>query len=99
MLVHSSIPRRLTDCDPIQEFDSVESAQHIMESDLRYQFNLDGAALRLDYSHAAQPAAAASASATSDWMCPGCSAVNFSRWVWFKPFHLCLVALHSSMCF
>ncbi|KAL3163303.1 hypothetical protein ABBQ32_009695 [Trebouxia sp. C0010 RCD-2024] len=61
------------------EFDSIESAQHIMESDLRYQFNLDGAPLRLDYSHAAQPPAAASASATSDWICPGCSAVNFSR--------------------
>ena len=63
----------------LQEFDSVESAQQIMESDLRYQFNLDGAMLRLDYSHAAQPAAAVSASATSDWICPGCSAVNFSR--------------------
>ena len=67
--------------DPLQEFDSVESAQEIMESDLRYQFDLDGVPLRLDYSHAAQPAAAASASASSDWICPGCSAVNFSRWV------------------
>lgn len=61
------------------ELDSVESAQQIMETDLRFQFNLDGAPLRLDYSHAAQPAAAVSASASSDWMCPGCSAVNFSR--------------------
>lgn len=59
----------------------MESAEQIMESDLRYQFDLDGAPLRLDYSHAAQPAAAASASASSDWICPGCSAVNFSRWV------------------
>lgn len=59
----------------------MESAQQIMESDLRYQFNLDGEPLRVDYSYAAQPAAAASASASSDWICPGCSAVNFSRWV------------------
>ena len=64
----------------LQEFDSLESAQEIMESDLRYQFNLDGALLRLDYSHGAQPAAAVSASASSDWICPGCNAVNFSRW-------------------
>ncbi len=66
-------------CISMQEMDSVESAQQIMETDLRFQFNLDGAPLRLDYSHAAQPAAAVSASASSDWMCPGCSAVNFSR--------------------
>lgn len=59
----------------------MESAQQIMESDLRYQFNLDSEPLRLDYSYAAQPAAAVSASASSDWICPGCSAVNFSRWV------------------
>lgn len=66
-------------CILMQEMDSIESAQQIMETDLRFQFNLDGAPLRLDYSHAAQPAAAVSASASSDWMCPGCSAVNFSR--------------------
>ncbi len=66
-------------CNLMQEMDSIESAQQIMETDLRFQFNLDGAPLRLDYSHAAQPAAAVSASASSDWMCPGCSAVNFSR--------------------
>ena len=63
----------------MQEFDSVESAQQIMESDARYQFDLDGTPLRLDYSHGQQPAAAVSASATSDWICPACSAVNFSR--------------------
>ena len=67
--------------DWLQEMDSVESAQQIMETDLRYQFNLDGTPLRLDYSHGAQPAAAVSASVTSDWVCPGCSAVNFSRLV------------------
>lgn len=68
-----------------------------MESDLRYQFNLDGAPLRLDYSHAAQPPAAASASATSDWICPGCSAVNFSRCVrvhWPLPLGL-IASLYS----
>lgn len=63
----------------VQEFDKVESAQQIMESDARYQFNLDGTSLRLDYSHGVQPAAALSASAGSDWICPACAAVNFSR--------------------
>ncbi len=73
------VPMLTLTCNWMQEMDSIESAQQIMETDLRFQFNLDGAPLRLDYSHAAQPAAAVSASASSDWMCPGCSAVNFSR--------------------
>ena len=64
----------------LQEMDSIESAQQILESDLRFQFNMDGAPLRLDYSHAAQPPAAISASASSDWVCRGCSAINFSRY-------------------
>ena len=74
----------------VQEFVRVECAQQIMESDLRYQFNLDGAPLRLDYSHGAQPAAAVSASASSDWICPGCNAVNFSRWACCLSSHLTL---------
>lgn len=98
---YCSMPSVLTDCVRVQEFDSIESAQHIMESDLRYQFDLDGAPLRLDYSHGAQPAAAASASATSDWMCPGCSAVNFSRWVCASvtPSSLVSPCFDCSVCF
>lgn len=71
--------------------DSVESAKQVMETDVRYQFQLDGAPLRLDYSHAAQPAAAISASASSDWVCPGCSAVNFSR------YHMLAASIYLAM--
>ena len=53
----------------MQEMDTVASAQQIMETDLRYQFNLDGAPLRLDYSHGAGCVEAALLSRSQGRLC------------------------------
>ncbi|KAK9816422.1 hypothetical protein WJX72_000054 [[Myrmecia] bisecta] len=63
------------------EYDSVESAQAVMDSDARRALQLDGQTLHLDYSHAPapNPASASGAASMQDWVCSMCQAVNFAR--------------------
>ena len=74
-------------CSPQQDFDSVELAMALMESDGRDELHLGGSYLGFEYSVSPQPAlaaagaaaAAAAAASTLDWICSMCQAVNFSR--------------------
>ncbi|KAI8477118.1 MAG: integral membrane protein DUF106-domain-containing protein [Monoraphidium minutum] len=68
------------------EFESVEAAQVLMESDARSGVFIGGARLRLDYDAAPPssgeqqgPAWAAAAAAAQDWICEMCNAMNFAR--------------------
>lgn len=51
----------------------------LMESDARDDLQLGGSYLTLEYSVSPQPALAAAAASTLDWICSMCQAVNFSR--------------------
>ncbi|EIE24714.1 hypothetical protein COCSUDRAFT_41038 [Coccomyxa subellipsoidea C-169] len=63
------------------DFDSVESARALMESEAAEELKLMGQSLQLEYSVSPQPAHAAGSSDQSllDWICSMCQAVNFSR--------------------
>lgn len=70
------------------DFESVEAAERLMESEAKYNIQVDGVRLYLEYSHSGPgPWAQGDSGATSsvaggaalDWVCNMCSAVNFAR--------------------
>lgn len=65
----------------LQDFDCIESARAVMESETADELQLLGQRLRLEYSVSPQPAQATGGADQSllDWICSMCQAVNFSR--------------------
>ena len=63
----------------VQEFNTVEAAQALMESDARDRLSINGRALTLDYSISQYGSRDAQAGNLADWICTMCQAVNFAR--------------------
>lgn len=65
----------------LQDFDSIEAATEMMESEAAEHLQLMGQRLQFEYSVSPQPAHADGSSEQSllDWICSMCQAVNFSR--------------------
>ena len=64
----------------MQEFNSIEAAKALMDTEARDSLSLNGKLLTLDYSisqHASR--GGTDASNLADWICTMCQAVNFSR--------------------
>ena len=78
----------------LQEFDSVESAQRLMEDHVEKAIDMDGTSLMMQYSsgasayggsyrgggHAGEGQGSVSSGA-HDWICPMCRGINFFRCV------------------
>jgi RNA-binding protein 5/10 len=68
----------------LQDFATVDDARVLMESEARWQLQMSGHQLLLDYSHGA-PASRSGGSQSAelqpalDWICDMCNAVNFAR--------------------
>ena len=65
----------------LQEFNTVEAAQALMESDARDSLSISGKPLTLDYSISQYGSRDAQAGSLADWICTMCQAVNFARHV------------------
>ena len=63
----------------MQEFNSVEAAKALMDTEARDSLSLSGKLLTLDYSISQHTSRGADASNLADWICTMCQAVNFSR--------------------
>lgn len=65
----------------VQDFDTIEAATAMMESEAAEDLQLMGQRLQFEYSVSPQPAHADGSSEQSllDWICSMCQAVNFSR--------------------
>jgi hypothetical protein len=67
-----------------QDFETVEAASEVMETEARYSLQLDGQRVMADYSlGGGAGAGAGGAAGIMDWVCAMCSAQNFARWVWW----------------
>ena len=66
---------------PLQEFNTIEAAQALMESDARDSVSINGRPLTLDYSISQYGSRDAQAGNLADWICTMCQAVNFARQV------------------
>lgn len=76
----------------LQEFNSTEAAQALMDSEERDELAMNGRPLTVEYS-ISQQASRGQQADLADWICSMCQAVNFSRWpivVW--------LAIHSALC-
>lgn len=65
----------------VQEFNSMEAAQALMNSEARDSLTVNGKPLTLDYSISQYGAKSSQAGDAADWMCTMCQAINFSRHV------------------
>ena len=63
----------------MQEFNSIEAAQALMDADARDSLSLNGKLLTLDYSISQHASKGIDSSSLADWICTMCQAVNFSR--------------------
>ena len=66
---------------PLQEFNAIEAAQALMESDARDSLSINGRPLTLDYSISQYGSRDTQAGNLADWICTMCRAVNFARQV------------------
>ena len=73
---------------PRQDFETEDAARTLMDSAARFELQLRGCELRLEYSHTPPAGGSAAAAAAGglhgemplDWQCEMCQAINFSRW-------------------
>ena len=63
----------------MQEFNTIEAAKALMDTDARGSLSLNGKLLTLDYSISQHTSRGADAGNLADWICTMCQAVNFSR--------------------
>ncbi len=63
----------------LQEFNAIEAAQALMDSDARDTLSLYGKPLTLNYSVSQQGSKGSQASNLADWICTMCQAINFAR--------------------
>jgi hypothetical protein len=63
----------------MQEFNSIEAAQALMDSEARDSLSMNGKPLTLDYSISQYGAKSSQAGDAADWLCTMCQAINFSR--------------------